>query len=426
MSDSKNDKAWKLLFEKYKIAETVEKKGIFEITSTTINEFREARLMTKFDYKSQLPKIFKANQLSILPTSRGRYIISSFEAFETFEENEIDILRIDFPNYIESINPNTITSESAAINCAFISGMIEDFTRDEQLKSTVNGRMSSSAFDFNINSKIGLLDVAVKNAQIEIDGGYEGVNYLSLLEAKNSISDDFLIRQLYYPYRLWANTINKRVKPIFLTYTNGIFHFREYHFENPFHYNSLKLLQEKKYVIREGVINLEIIQRILNTTPIIGEPKVPFPQANSFERVINLCELLNENASLTRESITESYDFDARQTNYYTDAGRYLGLIDKTKEEGKITYFLTTEGEKLFKLSITNRQIKFIELILSHSVFQETIKLYFKKTNTPTKQEVVEIMKASNLYNVDSDSTFYRRSSTILSWIDWILDQIEE
>ena len=31
----------------------------------------------------------------------------------------------------------------------------------------------------------------VNNSQIEIDGGFEGVETLSLIEAKNSLSDDF-------------------------------------------------------------------------------------------------------------------------------------------------------------------------------------------------------------------------------------------
>ena len=152
---------------------------------------------------------------------------------------------------------------------------------------------------------------------------------MNLIEAKNSLSKDFIIRQLYYPYRLWSNKITKNVRSIFLTYTNGIFHLREYTFENINHYNSIKLVKQQKYAIKDEVINLESIQKILYESRTIEEPKVPFPQANSFERIINLCELLNENLSLTKGDITENYDFDERQTNYYSDAARYLGLIDK-------------------------------------------------------------------------------------------------
>jgi hypothetical protein len=61
--------------------------------------------------------------------------------------------------------------------------------------------MSSKKFDFNIDSKAGKFGVEVNIAQIEIDGGYEGLESLSLIEAKNSISKDFMIRQLFYPFK---------------------------------------------------------------------------------------------------------------------------------------------------------------------------------------------------------------------------------
>lgn len=426
MSDTKNDLAWKELFEKHKIIENVEKEGHFFINSKYINLFREARLMTKFDYKSQLPELFTKNDLSILPISRGGYIISTFNTFQDFDNNEVEVNKIDFPHYIESIDYNNITSESTALNCAYISGIIENFTEDKQIKPAVNGRMSLLSFDFNINAKKGLLNVNVENSQIEIDGGYEGINSLSLIEARNSLSKDFLVRQLYYPYKLWSNKITKNVRPLFLTYTNGIFHFREYAFEDPNHYNSLSLIRQKKYIIREGAINIELIQKTLNEITIIREPQIPFPQADSFERVINLCELLNDRTSSTQEEITENYDFDKRQTDYYTNAGKYLGFIDKKRENGETIYFLTQKGKDLFKFSIFDRQIEYAKVILSHSVFNQTLDLYFKKGDRANRQEIVEVMRNSNLHNVDSDSIFNRRSSTISSWIDWIMELIEE
>lgn len=426
MSDSKNDIAWKELFKKHKIYENIESKGVYKIKSSTINEFREARLMTKFDFKSQLPKIFAEHSLSILPISRGSYIISDFDTFKDFENNDIEVIKFDFPYYLESIDFNNITSESTALNCAYVSGIIDDFVEEENLKPTVSGRMSSLKFDFNISSNKSLLNINVNNSQIEIDGGYEGLKSLSLIEAKNSVSKDFLIRQVFYPFKLWENKITKKIRSLFLTYSNGIFHFREYEFEDPKHYNSLRLIREKKYAIRDLSINLELIQKTLNQTKIIHEPNVPFPQADSFERVINLCELLNENKELNREYITENYDFNVRQTNYYTDAGRYLGLIDKKKEIKEVIYFLTKKGQNIFNLSIRERQFKFIELILSHLVFNKTLKLYFHKNEPPNREEIIELMEQSNLYNIGAESTFKRRSSTILSWINWILEQSEE
>jgi hypothetical protein len=432
MSKSKNDIAWKQIFEKHNILAEIAENGQIYISSTEINKFREARLMTKFDHKSQLPELFIANDLSILPTSRGGYVIANIETFHHFDEEEIEITKFEFPNFLESLDYKNITSETTAINCAFVSGILLDFTGEEELYPTVSGRMSSSTFDFNINSSSGLFNVNVVNSQVEIDGGYEGLNSLNLIEAKNYISDDFLVRQLYYPYKLWTNKIEKNVRLIFLTYTNGIFHLREYSFDDPSHYNSLKLIRQKKYTVQEGIINLETIQQILENVEIVVEPQIPFPQADSFERVINLCEILNEKSEITKEGLISDYGFirgttfDKRQINYYTDAGRYLGLVDKKIENRQIIYFLTEKGNNLFKLSIYERQLEFAKLILSHSVFKQTLELYFENGETPKKAEIVQIMKGLNLYNVNSQTTYFRRASTITSWINWIMNLIEE
>lgn len=422
MSDTKNEAAWNLLFDKYSILEGIEKHGMFEITSEQINEFREARLMTKFDHRKNLPEIFKKHKLSILPVTRGSYLISQFEAYKDFEETNTEVVKVPFPTFIESIDYENITSESAALNCAYVSGILADFIEDERLMPTVSGRMSSDAFDFLIRTYSGTdVRVSVNNSQIEIDAGFEGVETLSLIEAKNSISDDFLIRQLYYPYRLWRNKIGKKVKPLFLTYSNGIFTFYEYEFQNPDCYNSLVLIKQKRYSIEETGIALEDIIGVSKKAKIVDEPEIPFPQADSFRRVVNLCELLNE-SELTKDEITSNYDFDPRQTSYYTDAGRYLGLIGKRRKDGQIVFSLTDEGKRLFKLKYKPRQLRLVELILSHKVFNETFKLCTEKYQIPSKHEIVKIMMNSNLYNVKSEDTFYRRASTVSGWINWILE----
>ncbi len=425
---SKNDLAWEKIFDKYQIINKVISDGYTSITSTEINDFREARLMTKFDHKSQLPKLFTNNNLTILPTSRGGYIIGTFETFFDFNADEIEITPIEFPTFLESLDFRDITSEATAINCAFVSRILHDFTDEENLFPTVSGRMSSSSFDFNINSLKGLFNIKVGNSQVEIDGGFEGDNSLNLIEAKNYISDDFLVRQLYYPYKLWSSKINKKVRSIFLTYTNGIFHLREYAFSNINHYNSVALIKYKKYAVKDEAFNIETIQEILDNANIVEEPKIPFPQANNFERVINLCELLKQKGFIAKEEITQNYDFDSRQTDYYINAGKYLGLIETCKDplSGNIGCLLTNKGDRIFATNLIERKREFVKTIVSNSVFKKILQLYLNHGEIPNKNEVVEVMKLSKLHKVGSDSTYFRRSSTITGWINWIINQIEE
>ena len=71
--------AWEILFERHQIAQRVEEDGCFRISAAEINTVREARLMAKFDQSLRLPEVFRRNRLSILPVTRGEYVIGPFE-----------------------------------------------------------------------------------------------------------------------------------------------------------------------------------------------------------------------------------------------------------------------------------------------------------------------------------------------------------
>lgn len=358
---STNKEAWEKIFNEYDVLNKIQEQGFFEISSKEINEYREARLMTKFDNSESIPKILSENNLSILPISGNKYMIARFKAYKKFGNEPKDIERVEFPPYIESLDYNNISSEALALNCTYITGILEDF----------------------------------------------------------------LVRQLYYPYRLWKSKITKKVRPIYVVYSNGIFTIYEYRFNDINEYSSIELVKCQKYSIEDTNIDLGTIQNLIeNIQNYVEEPKTSFPQANSFERVINLCELL-ENSEKGKKEITEKYEFDPRQTNYYTDAAIYLGLVVKKGIRDK-SFELSELGKKVFSLNYKSRQIEFAKLILSHKVFHMTIKKYFQKLEMPTDSEIVEIMKECELYKIGKDSTFYRRASTIKSWIDWIINLITE
>ena len=424
---STNKEAWEKIFEKYNILEKIEKQGFFKISSKEINEYREARLMTKFDNSESIPEILKKNKLSILPISSNSYMIARFNTYKKFEQAPKEIERREFPSYIESLDYNNISSEAVALNCAYITNILRDFLEEEELFPTVSGKMGSGIFSFDIvqintNEKI---NVIVENSRMEIDGGYEGLNCLALVEAKNVVSEDFLVRQLYYPYRVWKSRVTKKVRPIYVVYTNGIFTIYEYKFNDINEYSSIELVRCKKYSIEDTDIDLGTIQKLINNVDkFVEEPKISFPQANSFERVINLCELL-QNSEKKKQEITDNYEFVDRQTNYYTDAAIYLGLVKKYGTRTK-KFELTDFGKRILSLNYKSRQIEFAKLILSHKVFYMTIKNYFEKAEMPSDNEIVKYMKECELYNICKDTTYYRRASTIKAWIYWIINLVTE
>ena len=381
--------------------------------------------MTKFDHKINLPTIFADNRLAILPISRGDYVISSFSAYKEFEPPVNDVQRVSIPAHIQSLMPQFLVSEAIALNCANACGILSDFLEDEALVPTVSGRMSSGNFGFDIETDSGVKRIDVANSQIEIDAAYEGINCLSLFEAKRDLSDDFLVRQLYYPFRVWKERVTKPVKPVFLVFSNGMFNLYQYEFDDPQNYNSLKLVKQKNYVIATE-ISLSDIENLLITVPLVAEPKISFPQADRMSRIVNLIELLNEKP-MTKQDITSKYAFDERQTNYYTDAGRYLGLIEKGHDEnGNILFQLSTRGRHILGLEYKERQLAIVTQILAHKVFNETLKLHLQYGEMPDKQTIIRIMKEANLYNIEADSTYLRRSSTVVGWINWILGIVEE
>ena len=421
--NTKNDEAWAHLFSKYRILDKINCEECFHITAGQINEFREARLMTKFDHRVNLPEIFYRNNLAILPTARGSYVISHFEAYENLSPIDDGIVAVSFPDYIESIDHENITSEAIALSCAYLSGILADFLEDDNLFPTVSGRMGSGNFSFFIERQSGKRDfkVEVNKAQIEIDGGFEGLKQLALIEAKNFISEDFIIRQLYYPYRLWNSKTSKDIIPIYMVYSNGLFSLYQYAFKNPDCYNSLVLVKARRYSLDvEEVVFADLVD-VFKVTQVVEEPRLAFPQADNFKRIINLCELLFEN-DMTRDDITLNYAFDPRQTNYYTDAGRYLGLIDKRRDEGQVVYSLTDGGENIIQSRYKERQLGFVKSILEHRVFNEVFRFYVRNNEMPAKKNIIQIMRNANLYRIKADSTYTRRASTVASWVNWVVE----
>lgn len=432
----KIDITWTKLNDKYHILDAIKDKGYFIISAKQIGEFQEARLAVKFDYSDARPELFVKNNLSILPITRGDYYISHINAYHNFESATSDITYLRPPEHIRSLDVISINSESKALNMAYISGILADFLEDERLLPTVSGRMSSESFVFYANVVSEAVTdedsaVTVENSQIEIDAAYEGVKSLALMEAKRDLTDNFLIRQLYYPFRTWQQKMaEKPVRPVFLIYSNSIFYLYEYRFNDLQHYNSLELVKHKRYCLEDTHISVEDVQKILKKLRFNKEPNIQFPQANSFERVINICELLYIN-DVEKNFITEEYSFDVRQSSYYLDAARYLGLVEKSLDlDGHDCYTLTKLGKSLFSMSYKQRQLKLIETILSYKSFYLTYEAYRNNNEMPSKAEIVSYIRQAGVVDPKtglpySDSTNKRRASTVSAWVRWIFSILD-
>ncbi len=382
--------------------------------------------MAKFDHHMNLPLLFQKNKLSILPVSRSKYVIGKFDTYQKVRYNDEYKQSISLPSVIESIDYTNIYSEAAALLCAYNAGVFDDLF-GEEFRFTLNGRMSTGIFDFNIRNlvKPTPYSVNVQNAQCEIDAGFESLNYLLLVEAKNFTVDDFLIRQLYFPYRLWSGKVSKKVLPVFMTYSNDVFSFFVYDFENANDYNSLILREQRHYAISDDTITLAEIHDLHETTTALREPEIPFPQADSFERVVDLLGLLMD-GDLNSEQITMNYQFERRQTNYYTDAARYLGLVEKRTEENQTVYSLSPKGREIMLKRHKHKVLALMECMFQHEVFSRSYSLMKRLGEVPSVHQIFDIMRQCTIWNVNSDSTRERRASTVRHWIGWITQQVNE
>lgn len=426
--------AWQVLIDKYDILTEISNNGFFKISASQIKEVKEPRLMAKWDSSEQLPKSLKKNKINILPDSRSSYILSDFLLYEELPkvvEHVKNMAKVELPD-LQTIDVDNISSEANAINVLQISGILEDFLEldlDDVLYGTFNGRMSSGKFDFKVDTRRQIpLKVDVDRAQIEIDGGFESNHCVVILEAKNVLHEDFHIRQLYYPYRLWESKVDKPVRLIFSIYTNKIFRLMEYRFKEKGNYSSIELVRTKNYSLEDTSITLDEIRDVydsINDTEVISdnmniEDSVPFIQADNFERIVSLLENMYENP-MTSEEIIELMKFTSRQRDYYFNAGKYLGLFQKLKEDKVTKYGLTNIGVNVYKKSYKERQLELVKLILSHRIFRDLFGEILETGEIPDKDRVEELELE---YNVCSINVASRRATSVISWINWIFNLV--
>lgn len=421
-SISAND-AWKALIDKYNIIEEINKNGCFHIKASQIKEFKEPRLMAKWDSTDSLPPVLKNNKINILPDSRSSYVISDFLLYQEIPELEEHVTQMDhveLPNY-ESIDVNNISSESNAINVLLLTGILDDFLGTNDSVATFNGRMGTGEFDFVVNTvRNNKRAIRVNNAQCEIDGGFENENSIIIMEAKNVVHEDFHVRQLYYPYRLWRTKVNKPIRLVFSIYSNMIYRLFEYRFNVLEDYSSIELIRTKNYSLQDTTITLEDLVKVRTETNIVTDDSmentdVPFIQANSMERIISLLENMYDNP-MTSQQIAELMDFEPRQSDYYYNAGKYLGLFEKTSDDKQKVVSLTPLGNKVFKLNYKDRQLKLVQLIFEHRIFSVFFDEIIETGELPEKRFIEEEMRA---LHVCDEGQIVRRASSVFAWLKW-------
>ncbi|OQW90525.1 MAG: hypothetical protein BWK79_19650 [Beggiatoa sp. IS2] len=249
-----NHKPWLSIFDKYGIHEHDFDRSPFVLTAEQIkvatthfkstNE-REVRVLCKQDSREDRPEVFVENNLFILPIKNGVYVVLKGEGYTDIPEisstKKIYKSKLNFKLETSLIG----NSEMQHLDFAYASSLIRSFLDDESLVLTIRGRKYTPKFEFYVNKH----KLITESVQTEVDAGYEGMNQVVLIEAKNIGSKNIIIRQLYYPFRQWQSYTKKKVNLLFFEKQRSIYSIWHFHFRDIMDYNSIDLVKSERFGI---------------------------------------------------------------------------------------------------------------------------------------------------------------------------------
>lgn len=398
-----NHDGWNEIFSRLPIVKGVHEKGYYDITADQIKEFssgREARLMTKIDFREQLPKVMKDLGYGILAIANGTYRIGEFNPFIEIESvSSVAPVSIPFPGNIITLNPQKLGNESAALDAAFVSGILSQVF-GEDVVLTIRGRTRSP----NFTLPLGGLTFPIMGVQIEVDGGYEGATTVNLVEAKVGSRCNINIRQLIYPQLAWQKIIGKRktIRTFLCFYQEPILRFIPIVFDNGVcgadHQNELAFILEPQAKLNLGAIKA-------NPNALFPVLDAPFPQADRFETVLAMFNIVANEEEIAKESLLLDFDITPRQIDYYTNAMRWMGLVEIIDA----VVHITKEGREIAALSHADKMKRLAEIIFSEPIFNHA--LHHGTDSMPPA--------LFERWHCDSEVTRHRRLSTVRAWVSY-------
>jgi len=253
-----SDKSWRKIFQDYEIDKHDFAQSSFVITNQEIKQScqnftqtaeKEVRILCKQDSREDRPEVFKKNNLFLLPVKNGTYAIIQGEGYVDIPDIEVEA---EIYKSKLGFSPDTSqvgNSEMQHIDYAYASSLIRSFMNDDTFVLTVRGRKYTPAFSFSVGRYGHTLDV--KGVQTEVDAGYESRNAVLLVEAKNSLTDNVIIRQMCYPFRQWQTHTTKSVELIFFEKRNEDYCIWRFVFDDVNSYNSIRFVDSARYRIIE-------------------------------------------------------------------------------------------------------------------------------------------------------------------------------
>ena len=122
---------------------------------------------------------------------------------------------------------------------------------------------------------------------------------------------------------------------------------------------------------------------------------------------------------MTSQQIADLMDFQLRQSDYYFNAGKYIGLFEKKTDDHQVVVQLTTLGNRVFKLNYKERQLKLVSLILEHQIFANLFDTVIENGELPDIDDIAKKMRELRVCN---EPQVMRRASSVSCWLRWIFN----
>lgn len=142
---------------------------------------------------------------------------------------------------------------------------------------------------------------------------------------------------------------------------------------------------------------------------------IPFPQADDFNKVIQLINFPKEKLKDNEYIKTNLWDITERQVNYYISAIQYLNIIDSKRN-------FTDIGLKLQSLNSAEQTIELIRIMITDEIIGTAFLTEIIYDFQLEKEELISMIRKK--YPTYSDKIYGRRAQTLKSWLKWMKSNI--
>ena len=424
---STSSQVWQRILAEPEVQKELGEKGFFEISSSELNDYSkpmsgpDARILVKFDSSHQLPEALRESGLAPITVNRARFAVGAFDMYSELpplEDAELRIVRFESP--YDAMNAAKVTSESLALLVASASRVIDEFAGAD-VELSFFGKVVMKTLDFSVSQHGGeAVRFVGSGMQIELDAVFENDQQMLLVEAKIRRPRDFNVRQLYFPYRHFREKTEKVIRPILMVYDRGVFEFIEYHFADPQNMSSFEIVRTQVVAVIAPDSPLENLKGIAKNPEIaFGAEGVTFPQANDFDKVIEVARTASANP-VGKEEIGQALGVGGRQVDYYIQAARYIGLV-----ESSATGIAATKlAKKILRKSLPTRNVELSTLIVQMPTVGKCFLFTAEEGFLPTVEYVsMKLANPEDFLGVN-ETTRRRRISTAISWTRWIVSNV--